>query len=722
MPDGVIIPGGPSFSGSPQPPDVPCDPTGEGWRGPTGPQGPPGAIGGLTGGTLTGPLNWIATGSTALRSAQDRSADVANVLDFGADPTGATESSAAFNAACATNKGSVYAPAGTYKLSNPVTVGPSTTVSQELYGDGWGTVLSVGPDFSSSANGVILLGRSYGLANIVRHAIRNLQIQFKQPPDFVTTTTAATAIHGTTLTVANTSGIVVGQYVWDNTSPNAIVDSGFNFFPQVQSIAGNVVTLTQGTQGTVASGDSIGFGANRSQFMPLSSSPTLAPGTGGVRYPWAIYANLSHNLLIDKVMIGGAWNGVYIRNNTWTIGELFFGGYSVGLDIDQCYNFPSLSVYQSHIGFSASGGTATQCAYYDGSTIAANLGNTPGWYECIQAWCSKVVLTSAWNGGHFGNLEMDGNHADFIANGSSQGITTTQISMFYSTKGQGEGANSAIIINGPPVVIDMISMTYAGSSNAILVQSGGLVLRGGYLWNGTNAVHSMIYQMGGSLDISGMRFDANSGRTDIYIRSDAGTFRMQNSNFIVAPGAGATGLVMTDSTFSCVLNVNFNGWGFTQPGPAGLYAYLVSGSLLSLNNLAPGTTVGSAGIAGEIDINGPSSSSRLLRFQTAGLSSWALTTSNTGSEDLWINRYDSSGNFVNSSLTINKTTGAVGMGIVTLAQLNVSATTGPNIRAGTGAASGAQPKGSIWMRTDGAAGSTMYVSQGGGIWNAVAGV
>lgn len=42
MPDGVFIPGGPSFSGQPQPPDVPCDPTGEGWRGPPGPQGPPG--------------------------------------------------------------------------------------------------------------------------------------------------------------------------------------------------------------------------------------------------------------------------------------------------------------------------------------------------------------------------------------------------------------------------------------------------------------------------------------------------------------------------------------------------------------------------------------------------------------------------------------------------------------------------------------------------------
>jgi len=82
MPDGFVIPGGPGFAGSPQPPDVPCDPTGEDWRGPpgpAGPAGPPGPPGGLgeapvdgtaygrlsaawvhvlplTGGTLTGAL------------------------------------------------------------------------------------------------------------------------------------------------------------------------------------------------------------------------------------------------------------------------------------------------------------------------------------------------------------------------------------------------------------------------------------------------------------------------------------------------------------------------------------------------------------------------------------------------------------------------------------------------------------------------------------------
>jgi hypothetical protein len=62
-----------------------------------------------------------------------------------------------------------------------------------------------------------------------------------------------------------------------------------------------------------------------------------------------------------------------------------------------------------------------------------------------------------------------------------------------------------------------------------------------------------------------------------------------------------------------------------------------------------------------------------------------------------------------------------GTGVTTVASAIIGAS-GPTIRSGTGAASGTQPKGSIWMRTDGGVGTTMYVSQGGGTWNAVAGV
>lgn len=64
--------------------------------------------------------NVTATGSTTARSLANRFADVVNVLDFGADPTGATSSTGAFVAA-ATASPSVYVPSGTYLISTSPT-------------------------------------------------------------------------------------------------------------------------------------------------------------------------------------------------------------------------------------------------------------------------------------------------------------------------------------------------------------------------------------------------------------------------------------------------------------------------------------------------------------------------------------------------------------------------------------------------------------------------
>lgn len=44
------------------------------------------------------------------------------------------------------------------------------------------------------------------------------------------------------------------------------------------------------------------------------------------------------------------------------------------------------------------------------------------------------------------------------------------------------------------------------------------------------------------------------------------------------------------------------------------------------------------------------------------------------------------------------------------------------VNSGTGAPTATRPVGSLYLRTDGASGSRLYVSAGGGTWNAVAGV
>jgi hypothetical protein len=47
---------------------------------------------------------------------------------------------------------------------------------------------------------------------------------------------------------------------------------------------------------------------------------------------------------------------------------------------------------------------------------------------------------------------------------------------------------------------------------------------------------------------------------------------------------------------------------------------------------------------------------------------------------------------------------------------------GPTWTVGTGAPASTEPRASIYSRTDGGVGTTLYVSQGGGTWNPVAGV
>ena len=78
---GLTIPGGPSFIGFPQPPDVPCDPTGEGWRGPPGPVGPKGDKGDQGDQGIPG-----AAGSGAVQSAL--TAGVAANASIATLPTG----------------------------------------------------------------------------------------------------------------------------------------------------------------------------------------------------------------------------------------------------------------------------------------------------------------------------------------------------------------------------------------------------------------------------------------------------------------------------------------------------------------------------------------------------------------------------------------------------------------------------------------------------------
>lgn len=179
-----------------------------------------------TGGTMTGPLYYTATGGTTSRSAQDRAADVSNVLDFGADPTGVLDSAPAINAAAAipTAGGgrlkAVYLPAGIYLIKSQIVLNKG----QAFYGDAQGaSVLQVDGRFDPAATSVIVC-----VASSVDPGptIRNLYIYFVQPNDVASRATFKTLAAGGTSGLGGT-GV---QYPW------AIATNGNSGRIQVQSV------------------------------------------------------------------------------------------------------------------------------------------------------------------------------------------------------------------------------------------------------------------------------------------------------------------------------------------------------------------------------------------------------------------------------------------------------------------------------------------------------
>lgn len=144
------------------------------------------------GGEMTGPLVFTPAGSTTTRSLQAWSADVANVLNFGADPTGAADSAPAINAALATGK-PTWLPKGTYLVRSAINVGSGGV----LYGSGRGiTTIVVDQTFAPGDLGVIVLAGVEDQAPIVS----DLRIVFTQPLD------QASRANFKTLAAGGTSG------------------------------------------------------------------------------------------------------------------------------------------------------------------------------------------------------------------------------------------------------------------------------------------------------------------------------------------------------------------------------------------------------------------------------------------------------------------------------------------------------------------------------------
>jgi len=410
------------------------------------------------------------------------SSDPASVIDYGADPTGATDSSSAINAALTDNT-SVFIPDGIYKLLSPIVI---TGNSKTLTGNGVNTVLN--PYGSINAieigNGVdpvnlgkvsniliqagdtsVLRGfymrnaREFDLSNIVMFGLDNSNRGFAQEAIFCSFSWRCNfiSIYGAYL---SSDGIVMGTGL-AGTECNAM------------TLIGCKINLADGY---AYSGYGAGYTLSGCSAESCTSGGSLFQYCAGLQISGGYYeacgaANLGHSIKIGLSQNAGSINGVYIAASGQTnhraievdtINGLFVAG----------VNFTSLTGAGSY-------------GIYTGSSV------------------TNVVALGNINEGGTGNLyggtsypasfNFDGTN---LNNGASIGLGS-EISKHISTT---SALTPSVIPSVPGYIEETIAVTGAAVGDTVTV--GGpetnLLTMVAYVPTGGNAVNIRWLQLSGA--------------------------------------------------------------------------------------------------------------------------------------------------------------------------------------------------------------------------------
>ncbi len=561
------------------------------------------------------------TGITTPNSGAFTSLSATGYMDVttesGVDPTGATDSSAGFNAALATGK-TVHIPCGVYHLANPVTVGTAT--GQRLYGDGLCSRITVGTDFASSASAVFWIATDPSFNT----QIDGFQITFSQPPDLLQTAASASASGATTVTMNSVAGIVVGQNVIDNTTTSAIpVINAATPMTTVASISGNVITLSQPIAGSgVQSGDTLAFASTRAQFVSLPSC-TLVAGSGGCEYPPAIRGTNVKRPRIENMRISGAYNGIYLYADAEAyVDSVEVGAFSNGVFVEDFTD----NGFISRIKFAGFGiPSALSYVQLDGQANCLSAGRTDGGlFTQLACFEGSVSLLSTFTSGTFSDVYIDGVNDNFniAALGSSSDVKIANLHV--DTNGAPSQSKCMLDISGGSVVVaNAYLWAQSGAENGFCVRGGVVTLTGGEIVvNYTNA-HN-VAQTGGELTMTGVLLHSGNGLAVPAIYQTAGIYRYIG-NTVGGPLLGGVNAIQatdaSDPTDAIIANVTGghaivwpgqnpivpgvlgSPWHYTAPNNGTL---IVSGGTVSNIAITRGTTTIQTGVtagAFTLDLN-----------------------------------------------------------------------------------------------------------------------
>ena len=564
--------------------------------------------------SVTGPL--LALNRVAFTPVGTANRRTINVLDFGADPTGVSDSTAAFNAAFATGTNfnltpaglnpqpCVYAPAGFYLVTDAINMPASNSC---LFGDGRTlTVLkALSTSFNLSASGVLALhGSNTG------PIVRDIGIQFFQPDtssrasfvafppgiymqDAGRSTIERVRIGGGSYCI-DARGNVGGAF-FDKDECGALVTGLLLGGPGTYPGASKVFTITGGSYtgatATVTGSWGSGFGPTIVAVV-AGASPSCLNGS------WPITASSSGSV---SFTVAGC--------SAWTSGGTVSSmGPADGVHV--------VDWHEWDFGFLTSGLLGI---YADGTNQCMSIGRVDwGGYANIQCWQTQIVF----------NPDADNATGDFSSwinvvldqGGWKQTGGKNLVENFTAI---GPVAFSSVNVSGGYLDINNFTLTPgpAPSSGSVNVSGGTLIMSDGVKMTSNSSTSPTVLETGGSFTLTNTAITAGarSPTTDPIISQTGGVI-VATGNWFTNAGAGATAFSVAADVAGSYVNNNFlNGFVNVVPFSTTETQYgmnSVTGSLSSTTNT-------------NINLLAGTGFSAWFFSQVSGYSGWRLGENNT---------------------------------------------------------------------------------------------
>lgn len=588
----------------------------------------PGLTIGPTGGILA------AGGSTA-RPLSASQADVANVLNFGADPTGVADSGAAINAAVANTSrpgsvvGDVHLPAGTYLYNEQISLGPS----QCLYGDGDHVTFMVrGYGFSASASGgIVLTGAELGSP-----CVHDIGFIDTQPAQVSTTASGSYSSGATSITVASIGNAVTGWIAFDSARAGLVSQT-------TVTISGSgPYTLALSTPVTatgVTSGDTIVLNPARAGALPTGSCVS----TQICEYPAVIYDVSANRPRLWNLHFHGAWNCIDTHNVVPTMNNIECGGLNIGWRADGGQDFSHVRGWHDWpFGWKTSG------AWGDGTTIGWQIGRMDGLNaEDVDFVGARFLITSDADNStapsEYSNVMLDGFAANLEVSGGLANIFTG----IYKT---GYSATSTCSLNFAAGHTQITNLNIADGTGAgpiaapICVSGGGLRVSGG-IYAHNNIVYPAFSISSGFLDVENVEFSLNA--TSAY----ASPLISQTGGTLIATGnsanEGATGIgvsVTSDGASTVVANNALGILTYSLPTGSVLGSYQtfpVAHLPAALSTCGTGQTIlaGGTNMSGTINTGSGATACTMTFSQPSGNVPVCLVAARSGTPPVYTTAY-----------------------------------------------------------------------------------